>query len=65
LVEMTGEKSRLLRVDDRVYWRGAAKDQGTVSAVDWTGVTIKWDNGHTNSVRHNDMAQVERAPIKV
>jgi hypothetical protein len=61
---MTGDQSRKLKVGDRVSWAGSLTDQGTVSAVDWTGVTIKWGNGHTNSVRHNDMAQVERVPLK-
>jgi hypothetical protein len=28
----------------------------------WSGVTIDWDDGHTTSILHNDMAQVERVP---
>jgi len=31
----------------------------------WSGVTINWDDGHTSSVRHNDMKQVERVPMKL
>jgi hypothetical protein len=30
-----------------------------------TGVTVDWDDGDSNSVSHNDMAQVERVPNKV
>ncbi len=62
---MTGEQSRELRVGDRVCWDNSTADRGTVSDVDWRGVTIKWDDGHTNSVSHNDMARVERVPSKV
>jgi hypothetical protein len=62
--EMTGDQSRKLKVGDRVYWRGLT-DQGTVSAVDWTGVTIIWDSGDSTTLFHNDMAQVEWVPMKL
>lgn len=61
---MTGEQSRLLRLGDRVCWEGSATDLGTVVGMAWSGVTIDWDDGHTSSVRHNDMAQVEPVPRK-
>jgi hypothetical protein len=61
---MTGEQSRLLKVGDRVGWAGSLTDHGTVSAVDWTGVTIKWDGGDSTTLFHNNMAQVERVPLK-
>jgi hypothetical protein len=38
-------------------------DLGTVVGIAWTGVTISWDDGHTTSVTHNDMGQVERASV--
>jgi hypothetical protein len=57
---MTGEQSRLLKVGDRVKWDNSLTDRGTISEVDWRGVTIKWDD--VNSLYHNDMAQVERVP---
>jgi hypothetical protein len=59
---MTGTESRLLKVGDRVRWGGNLTDLGTVVGTAWSGVTIDWDDGHTASVRHNDMAQVERVP---
>jgi hypothetical protein len=40
-------------------------DFGTVIDTAWSGVTINWDDGHTSSVRHNDMKQVERVPMKL
>jgi hypothetical protein len=40
-------------------------DLGTVVGASWSGVTINWDDGHTTSIQHNDMAQVERVPVKV
>jgi len=64
MVEMTGEQSRLLKVGDRVCWEKSATDLGTVVGTAWSGVTIDWDDGHTSSIRHNDMAQVERVALK-
>jgi hypothetical protein len=58
---MTGEQSRQLKVGDRVCWDQIITDLGTVVGVTWSGVTIKWDDGHTVSVRHNEMAKVELA----
>jgi hypothetical protein len=40
-------------------------DLGTVTGTSWSEVTINWDDGEANSVSHNDMAQVERVPVKV
>jgi hypothetical protein len=61
---MTGDQSRLLKVGDRVCWGDTTTDLGTVVATSWSGVTILWDDGESNSVNHNDMGQVERAPNK-
>jgi hypothetical protein len=61
---MTGDKSRLLKVGDRVCWGVTTKDLGRVIGTSWSEVTISWDDGHTASIRHNDMAQVERVPVK-
>jgi hypothetical protein len=62
---MTGDQSRLLKPLDRVCWGATTTDQGTVIGTAWSGVTIDWDDGHTTSIQHNDMAQVERVPVKV
>jgi hypothetical protein len=62
---MTGNQSRLLKVGDRVCWKASVTDQGTVVGTDWSGVTIAWDDGDTNTVQHNDMTQIEHAPLKV
>jgi hypothetical protein len=62
---MTGNQSRLLKVGDRVCWKASATDQGTVTEKNWAGVTIKWDNRGEQTILHNDMAQVERAPVKM
>jgi hypothetical protein len=59
---MTGDQSRLLNVGDRVRWKDSATDLGTITATAWSEVTISWDNGHTASIQHNDMTQVERGP---
>jgi hypothetical protein len=62
---MTGDESRLLRVGDRVCWGMTTTDLGTVIGTAWSGISIDWDDGQTTSIRHNDMAQVERVPVKI
>jgi len=62
---MTGNQSRLLKVGDRVCWQASASDQGTVVGTNWSEVTIDWDDGHTASIQHNDMTQVERTPLEM
>jgi hypothetical protein len=65
VLAMTGDQSRLLKVADRVCWKDSATDLGTIVGTAWSGVTISWDDGHTASIRHNDMAQVERVSDKL
>jgi hypothetical protein len=60
--QMTGDQSRLLKVSARVRWADSVTDLGTVAANAWGGVVIKWDDGRTSSIHHNDMAQVQSAP---
>jgi hypothetical protein len=62
---MTGDQSRLLTVGDRVCWNADILDQGTVIEKNWAGVTIQWDNRSEQAILHNDMAQVERVPMKI
>ena len=62
---MTGDESRSLTVDTRVRWGDSLSDRGTVVVVDWSGVTIKWDDGHTNHIQHNDMGDVTAVPSKL
>ena len=61
---MTGDQSRTLKIGDRVCWGATITDLGTVVRTSWNEVTIDWDDGHTTSIQHNDMAQVERVPTK-
>ena len=62
---MTGDQSRLLKVGDRVCWGVTTTALGTVVGTACSGVTIDWDDGHTSSIQHNDMAQVERVPVNL
>jgi hypothetical protein len=62
---MNGDQSRLLKVGDRVCWERSATDLGTIIATSWSEVTISWDDGETSLVSHNDMAKVERVPLKM
>jgi hypothetical protein len=65
LVPMTGDQSRLLKIGGRVRWGTTTTDLGTVVEASWSGVTVDWDDDHTTSIQHNDMAQVERVPLKM
>lgn len=56
--QMTGSESRLLKVGARVCWRDDKNDQGIVTATNWSGVTLKWDNRSEQSILHNDMGLV-------
>jgi hypothetical protein len=62
---MTGDQSRTLRVGELVRWGATTTDLGTVIATSWSEVTISWDDGRSSSIQHNDMAQVERVPVKL
>lgn len=61
---MTGDQSRLLKVGDRICWQKDQADQGTVTETNWAGLTVKWDNRSQQDIQHNDMAQIERVPMK-
>ncbi|WMT73884.1 hypothetical protein [Bradyrhizobium sp. Ash2021] len=56
---MTPEQSKKLKVGQRVAWQASATDQGTVTASDWSGVRIEWDNGKNQFFHHNNMNEVE------
>jgi hypothetical protein len=60
-IAMTGDQSRELRVGDRVCWGATTTDLGTVIGTSWSGVTIAWDDGDSNS----NMAQLGRVPTKI
>jgi hypothetical protein len=62
---MTGDQSRAIGVGERVRWGATTTDLGTVVRKTWNGVIIDWDDGHTTSIQHNDMAHVERVPVKL
>ena len=61
---MTGAESRKLKVGDRVSWNTDPNDLGTVTEVNWAGVSIKWNNRDDQSILHNDMALVSRISKK-
>jgi len=57
---MTGEKSRQLKVGDKVCWQKDNADKGSITETSWSGVTVKWANRIEQAILHNDMAQIER-----
>jgi hypothetical protein len=52
---MTGAESRKLKIGDRISWNTDPNDLGTITEVNWAGVSIKWNNRDQQSVLHNDM----------
>jgi hypothetical protein len=58
---MTSDQSKQLSIGQRVGWHDSATDQGTVTASDWSGVQIAWDNGKEQFFHHNNMGEVEVA----
>ena len=62
--EMTGGQSKTLKVGDRACWNTSTTDLGTIVGTAWNGVSINWDDGHSTSIQHNDMGQVERVEMK-
>jgi hypothetical protein len=61
---MTGDRSRLLKVGECVFWEGRKADRGLVENNDWSSVRIIWDNGLKSLICHNDMTSVTSAPVK-
>jgi hypothetical protein len=61
---MTGEKSRQLKVGDKVCWQNDKADQGTVTDKNWSGLIIRWNSRGEQNVLHNDMAAISLVPKK-
>ena len=59
---MTPNDSKQLKIGHRVAWHDNAKDQGTVTATDWSGVHIEWDDSGDQYFHHNNMDAVIVAP---
>jgi hypothetical protein len=59
---MSGDRSRLLKVGEYVYWERRKADRGKMVENDWSLVKIRWDNRLTNSICHNDMTNVAWRP---
>ena len=58
---MTPAPSKRLKIGQRVAWHDSAEGQGTVSASDWSGVRVEWDNGKNQFLHHNNLGEVEVA----
>jgi hypothetical protein len=55
---MKADKSKQLKIGQRVAWDDSETDQ-SITASDWSGVHIAWDNGKTQFFHHNNMTEVE------
>ena len=58
---MKAEQSKKLKIGQRVAWQDSSNDQGVVTACDWSGVRVAWDNGTDQFLHHNNMDLVEVA----
>jgi predicted Zn-dependent protease len=58
---MKPEQSKQLKIGQRVAWHDSETDRGTVTASDWSGVRIAWDNGRDQFFHHNNMTEIEVA----
>ena len=59
---MTPAQSKQLKIGQRVVWQNSVTDQGTVTASDWSGVRIDWDNDTDQFLHHNNMDDLELVP---
>jgi hypothetical protein len=48
------ETARLLKIGDRVRWMPEPPDEGTVVTSDYTGVSVRWDNGQQSVLDFSD-----------
>lgn len=55
---MTTDQSKKLKVGTRVCFNGDPSDRGTVTAIRFRFVTIKWDDGHQSLTGHDEMNRV-------
>ena len=62
---MTPDQSKKLKIGQRVAGQDSLTDQGTVTACDWSGVRIAWDNGKDQFFHHNNMEEVQLAKAKL
>ena len=58
---MIRDQSKKLKIGQRVAWHGSVTDRGIVTARDWSGVRIDWDNGEDQFFHHNNMDIVKVA----
>lgn len=59
--DMKPDQSKQLKIGQRVAWHDSETDLGTVTASDWSGVRIAWDNGKDQFFHHNNMTEIEVA----
>lgn len=57
--QMTPAQSNKLKIGQRVAWQGNVTDQGVITACDWSGVQIEWDDGEEQFFHHNNMGEVD------
>jgi hypothetical protein len=59
---MTVNESKALKEGTSVFWRGDPAVTGIIAQISSDEVTISWNNGQVDGVRHADMREIEQTP---
>ena len=59
---MTVNESKALEKGTSVFWRGDPFVTGIITETSSDEITISWNNGQVDRVRHTDMREIEQAP---
>jgi hypothetical protein len=57
---MTVKESKALKKGISVFWRGDTSLSGIVTETSSDEVTISWNNGQVDTVRHTYMREIEQ-----
>jgi len=59
---MTVNESKALKKGTSVYWRGDTTLSGIITETSSDEVTISWNNGQMDTVRHAYMREIQQTP---
>lgn len=59
---MTVNESKALKKGTSVFWRGDTTLSGIITEIGSDEVTISWNNGQVDSVRHAYMREIQQTP---
>jgi hypothetical protein len=59
---MTVNESKALKEGTSVFWRGDTTLSGIITETSLDEVTISWNNGQLDTVRHAYMREIQQTP---